>query len=66
MNEAIQTPPDSVGFVTTKYYRFAEPPDAMRLVSGRDIGPVTLAYETYGELNEERSNAVLVLHALSG
>jgi len=66
MNEAIQIPPDSVGFVTTKYYRFAEPPDAMRLVSGRDIGPVTLAYETYGELNEERSNAVLVLHALSG
>lgn len=66
MNETIQIPPDSVGFVTTRYYSFAEPPESMRLVSGREIGPVTLAYETYGELNEERSNAVMVLHALSG
>ncbi|MGW8288721.1 MAG: homoserine O-acetyltransferase MetX [Candidatus Bathyarchaeia archaeon] len=34
--------------------------------SGEKLGPVTLTYETYGELNAERSNAVLVLHALSG
>ena len=31
-----------------------------------EIGPITLAYETYGDLNAEKSNAVLILHALSG
>ena len=34
--------------------------------SGETFGPVTLAYQTYGELNTEKSNAILVLHALSG
>ncbi len=34
--------------------------------SGEKLGPITLAYETYGKLNAEKSNAVLVLHAFSG
>jgi len=38
----------------------------MTLENGSTLGPVTLAYETYGELNPDRSNAVLILHALSG
>ena len=38
----------------------------MKLESGETLGPVTLAYETYGQLNAEKSNAILVLHALSG
>jgi homoserine O-acetyltransferase len=38
----------------------------MELECGRSLGPLTLAYETYGRLNRERSNAVLVLHALTG
>jgi homoserine O-acetyltransferase/O-succinyltransferase len=33
---------------------------------GRRLRPVTVAYEQYGELNEDRSNAILVCHALSG
>lgn len=38
----------------------------MRLDSGEMLGPITLAYETYGRLNNDRSNAILILHALSG
>jgi homoserine O-acetyltransferase len=56
----------SVGLVEKKTYTFAEPPDEMRLESGARLGPVTLAYETYGELNSRKSNAVLILHALTG
>jgi homoserine acetyltransferase len=56
----------SVGIVEKKTFTFAEPPDEMRLESGARLGPVTLAYETYGELNAQRDNAVLVMHALTG
>ena len=56
----------SVGIVETKYFTFAHPPDELVLESGERLGPITLAYETYGELNSMKSNAVLVLHALSG
>ena len=38
----------------------------MPLESGERLGPITLAYETYGQLDSERSNAILVVHALSG
>jgi homoserine O-acetyltransferase len=56
----------SVGIVETKHLTFAAPPDEMTLECGRTLGPITLAYETYGELNEARDNAILVVHALSG
>ncbi len=58
--------PDSVGIVETKYYTFAEPPNEMPLDSGAKLGPITLAYETYGQLDESRRNAILICHALSG
>ena len=38
----------------------------LRLESGKNFGPVTLRYETWGRLNDEKTNAVLLLHALSG
>jgi homoserine O-acetyltransferase len=56
----------SVGVVEKKYFTFAEPPSEMVLESGAHLGPVTLAYETYGTLAPDRRNAVLILHALSG
>lgn len=56
----------SVGIVETKYATFFEPPLEMQLECGKTLGPVTLAYETYGELNADKSNAILILHALSG
>ncbi len=57
---------NSVGMVKTQYFTFAEHPNEFKLVSGKSLGPITLAYETYGELNKECSNAILVCHALSG
>ncbi len=56
----------SVGIVQTQHFRFADPPHLMELDSGERLGPITVAYETYGTLNADRSNAVLVCHALSG
>jgi homoserine O-acetyltransferase/O-succinyltransferase len=38
----------------------------MRLDSGETIGPFTAAYTTCGELNADKSNAILVCHALTG
>jgi homoserine O-acetyltransferase len=58
-------PPDSIGIVETQYFTFADDRPFV-LESGAALGPVTLAYQTYGSLNAERSNAVLILHALSG
>ncbi|MAJ92881.1 MAG: homoserine O-acetyltransferase [Rhodospirillaceae bacterium] len=40
--------------------------EPMRLDSGQSIGPFTAAYTTCGDLNSDKSNAVLVCHALTG
>jgi homoserine O-acetyltransferase len=56
----------SVGLVEKKHFTFADPPAELTLESGARLGPVTLAYETYGTLDPEQTNAILVLHALSG
>jgi len=66
MNDAVPTPKGSVGPVTTRYFTFAEPPGKLTLVSGQSLSPVTLAFETYGTLNADATNAILILHALSG
>jgi homoserine O-acetyltransferase/O-succinyltransferase len=57
---------NSVGVVETKFYAFAGPGHELNLKSGDSLGPITLAYETYGRLNKDKSNAILVCHALSG
>lgn len=41
-------------------------PDGVPLDCGRTLHPITVAYEQYGEMNAERSNVILVCHALSG
>ncbi len=53
----------SVGIVKTEHVTFDT---ELQLESGRLLGPITLAYESYGELNAERSNAILVCHAWTG
>lgn len=55
--------PDSVGIVVKKFAHFDLP---LSLQSGAILRPFTLAYETYGTLNADRSNAILICHALSG
>ncbi len=62
----MEKPNDSIGIVKKQTFTFADTPNEFVLESGKKLGPVTIAYETYGELNKTKSNAILVLHALSG
>ena len=52
----------SVGVVTSQKVKFDNP---LHLKSGAILDSYELVYETYGELNEDKSNAVLICHALS-
>jgi homoserine O-acetyltransferase len=58
-----EIPADSVGIVTPKIAKFHEP---LELRSGKVLQSYELVYETYGELNADKSNAILICHALSG
>ncbi len=53
----------SVGIVAAQTAHFSEP---LQLKSGEVLAAFDLTYETYGTLNADKSNAVLVCHALSG
>src|ERR1041385_8281935 len=48
--------------VETQYEHF----DSIELDCGVTLGPIQVAYETWGELNASKSNAILILHAFSG
>ena len=56
-------PADSVGLVSPQKHAFQSP---IKLDCGETLDGFELIFETYGELNEQRSNAVLICHALSG
>lgn len=59
----ITLPADSVGLVTPQTIQFNEP---LLLACGKTLDNYQLVYETYGQLNASKSNAVLICHALSG
>lgn len=59
---SISIPEGSVGFVQTERVQFDEP---LLLSSGQILPQYELAIQTYGQLNHDRSNAVLVCHALN-
>ena len=50
----------------TRFFQTGSPVEPVRLRDGGHLPGVTLAYETWGELNPEHSNAVMIFHALSG
>ena len=56
-------PKDSVGLVSPETQHFDQP---IILESGMTLPEFDLIYETYGDLNSKRSNAILICHALSG
>ena len=60
---AANFPNDSVGLVIEQKQLFEQP---LPLACGRDLPSYELVYEAYGKLNLDKSNAVLICHALSG
>ncbi len=56
----------STSYVKTQHITFSEEKDALTLKCGSRLLPFTVAYETYGQLNADKSNAVLILHAFTG
>jgi len=56
-------PANSVGLVVPQKHHFAQP---IMLACGRELAGYDIVYETYGTLNADHSNAVLICHALSG
>lgn len=56
----------SIGAVETRFLTFANADDPFVTTGGEHLPGVTLAYEAYGKLNKDRSNAILLFHALSG
>lgn len=58
--------PSGVGLVSTQRAVVFDDDRPLTLDSGAEIPRVEVAYETYGQLNDERSNAIFICHALSG
>lgn len=56
----------SVGLVQPQHVVFGSQEEPLVLDSGRALGPVEMVYETYGTPNADRTNAILICHALSG
>ncbi|MCP5524847.1 MAG: homoserine O-acetyltransferase [Verrucomicrobiales bacterium] len=55
-----------IGKVQTQFIEFNDPARPLQLRVGGALERFTLAYETYGEMNADRSNVVLVYHAMTG
>jgi len=60
------TGPGSVGPVETRQVVLFTEDDPLVLESGAVLGPVTVAYETYGEPDRDGTNTVFICHALTG
>jgi homoserine O-acetyltransferase len=56
----------SIGNVRTRFFEFHNPRKPLRLSCGAKLSRFTLAYEMYGEMNNDLSNVVLLFHAMTG
>ena len=56
----------SIGKVRTRFFEFNDLEQPLRLRVGPPLSRFTLAYEMYGRMNEERSNVILLFHAMTG
>ena len=59
----IITSKKTVGIVETQYFKMQE---NLKLESGQELETPTIAYETYGQLNQDKTNVIFVCHALTG
>ena len=59
-------PKDSVGEVQTRFFEFCDATNPMRLQCGTELEHFTLAYEMYGKMNRDKSNVILLFHAMTG
>jgi len=57
---------NSIGIVETQTLRVVDADAPLTLECGKQLGPIDVAYETYGAMNTECDNVVLICHALSG
>ncbi len=62
----MNTTNNSIGIVTVKTAQICTAEDPLLLDSGEQLGPIDIAYETYGTLNADKSNVILINHALTG
>lgn len=56
----------SVGLVETKLASISLPPEGLTLDNGETLPELTIAYETYGQLNQAQDNVIFLCHALTG
>ena len=57
---------NSVGVVSTQSVQLFHPSNPLLFANGQELSSITVAYETYGKLNADASNAIFVCHALTG
>ncbi|WIY84143.1 homoserine O-acetyltransferase [Propionimicrobium sp. PCR01-08-3] len=57
---------DGLGITETRYVQLFTADKPLKLTAGQQLDEVVIAYETYGELNADASNAIYICHALTG
>lgn len=62
----VPTDVNSIGLVETSFVELFAPPNPLTMRGGKQFGPVTVAYQTYGELSPAKDNAIFICHALTG